>query len=230
MRIPSLTPPPSREHTDEVSGETETVTAYDWNRGRVWVRDSARRALLVIELFADESIQPEQKALWLPHMMFADPPAARDAAGDDPQGMVAALAWEAYGIDIAGDRPHDAGAAAFDWAQDAARIRASLMSAYGLDWDAASRTLSFCDLIGLLASLMETAESSPFAEAVSARLAKPLAPTKWNKEEREALEARKRHFALKTGGTDPVEAANTEAADSFAAALAAAKRKAARNG
>lgn len=135
-----------------------------------------------------------------------------------------------YGIDIAGDRPHDAGAAAFDWAQDAARIRASLMSAYGLDWDAASRTLSFCDLIGLLASLMETAESSPFAEAVSARLAKPPAPTKWNKEEREALEARKRHFALKTGGTDPVEAANTEAADSFAAALAAAKRKAARNG
>lgn len=230
MRRPSLTPPPSREHVDRSSGETETVTAYDWMGGRVWVRDSARRALLVIELFADESVRPEQKALWLPHMMFADPPAARDAADDDPQGMVAALAWEAYGIDIAGDRPHDAGAAAFDWAQDAARIRASLMSAYGLDWDAASRKLSFCDLIGLLASLMETAESSPFAEAVSARLAKPPKPTKWNKEEREALEARKRHFALKSGASDPVEAANTEAADSFAAALAAAKRKAACNG
>lgn len=230
MRRPSLTPPPSREHTDEVSGRTETVTAYDWMGGRVWVRDSTRRALLVIELFADESIQPEQKALWLPHMMFADPPAARDASGDDPQGMVAALAWEAYGIDIAGDRPHDSGAAAFDWAQDAARIRASLMSAYGLEWDDASRRLSFCDLIGLLASLMETAESSPFAEAVSARLAKPPKPTKWNKEEREALEARKRHFALKSGASDPVEAANTEATDSFAAALAAAKRKAARNG
>lgn len=230
MRRPSLTPPPSRDHTDEVSGRTETVTAYDWNGGRVWVRDSARRALLVIELFADESLRPEQKALWLPHMMFADPPAARDAAGDDPQGMVAALAWEAYGIDIDGDRHPDSGAAAFDWAQDAARIRASLMSAYGIDWDDASRRLSFCDLIGLLASLMETAESSPFAEAVSARLAKPPKPTKWNKEEREAMEARKRHFALKRGDADPVEAANTEAADSFAAALAAAKMKAARNG
>lgn len=230
MRRPSLTPPPSRDHTDEVSGRTETVTAYDWNGGRVWLRDSARRALLVIELFADESVRPEQKALWLPHMMFADPPAARDAAGDDPQGMVAALAWEAYGIDIAGDHPQDTGGAAFDWAQDAARIRASLMSAYGLEWDDASRRLSFCDLVGLLASLMETAESTPFAEAVSARLAKPPKPTKWNKEEREALEARKRHFALKSGASDPVEAANTEAADSFAAALAAAKRKAARNG
>ncbi len=230
MRRPSLTPPPSRDHTDEVSGRTETVTAYDWNGGRVWVRDSARRALLVIELFADESLRPEQKAIWLPHMMFADPPAARDAAGDDPQGMVAALAWEAYGIDIDGDRHPDSGAAAFDWAQDAARIRASLMSAYGIDWDDASRRLSFCDLIGLLASLMETAESSPFAEAVSARLAKPPKPTKWNKEEREAMEARKRHFALRTEGADPVEAANTEAADSFAAALAAAKMKAARNG
>ena len=230
MRRPSLTPPPSREHTDEVSGETETVTAYDWMGGRVWVRDSTRRALLVIELFADESIQPEQKALWLPHMMFADPPAARDASGDDPQGMVAALAWVAYGIDIAGDRPHDSGAAAFDWAPDAARIRASLMSAYGLEWDDASRRLSFCDLVGLLASLMETAEATPIAEAVSARLAKPPKPTKWNTEEREALEARKRHFALKSGASDPVEAANTEATDSFAAALAAAKRKAARNG
>ena len=104
------------------------------------------------------------------------------------------------------------------------------MSAYGLDWDAASRSLSFCDLIGLLASLMETAESSPFAEAVSARLAKPPAPTKWNKEEREALEARKRHFALKTAASDPVRAQNDAAADQFAAALAAAKRKAARNG
>ena len=221
MRRPSLTPPPSREHEDEVSGETETVTAYEWNGARVWVRDSARRALLVIELFADETVEPEQKALWLPHMMFADPPAARDAAGDDPQGMVAALAWEAYGIDVTGDRPPDSGAAAIDRAQDAARIRASHMSAYGLEWDDASRRLSFCDLVGLLASLMETAESTPFAEAVSARLAKPLKPTKWNKEEREALEARKRHFALKTGASDPVAAANTEAA---------AKRKAARNG
>lgn len=230
MRRPSLTPPPSREQTDEVSGETETVTAYEWNGARVWVRDSARRALLVIELFADESVQPEQKALWLPHMMFADPPAARDAAGEDPQGMVAALAWEAYGIDVTGDRPHDSGTAAFDWVQDAARIRASLMSAYGLDWDAASRKLSFCDLIGLLASLMETAESSPFAEAVSARLTPPPKPTKWNKEEREALDARKRHFALRTNATDPVRAQNDAAADQFAAALAAAKRKAARNG
>ena len=230
MRRPSLTPPPSREHTDEASGETEAVTAYDWNGRRVWVRDSAKRALLVIELFADEGVEPEQKALWLPHMMFADPPAARDAAGDDPQGMAAHIAWEAYGIDITGGRSHDAGAAAFDWAQDAARIRASLMSAYGLDWDGASRSLSFCDLCGLLGSLMETAESSPFAEAVSARLAKPPKPTKWNKEEREALEARKRHFALKTSVADPVAAANAAAADSFSAALAAAKRKAARNG
>ncbi|MEY8340135.1 Gp15 family bacteriophage protein [Adlercreutzia muris] len=230
MRRPSLTQPPSREHVDEVSGEAETVTAYEWGGAAVWVRDSAMRALRVIELFVDESVEPEQKALWLPHMMFADPWAARDAAGDDPQAMAAHIAWEAYGIDITGGRAHDAGAAAFDWAQDAGRIRASLMSAYGLDWAGASRSLSFCDLCGLLGSLMETAESSPFAEAVSARLAKPPKPTKWNREEREALEARKRHFALKTAAADPVRAQNDAAADQFAAALAAAKRKAARNG
>ena len=73
MRRPSLTPPPSREHVDEVSGEAEAVTAYEWDGAAVWVRDSAMRALRVIELFADESVEPEQKALWLPHMMFADP-------------------------------------------------------------------------------------------------------------------------------------------------------------
>lgn len=230
MRRPSLTPPPSREHVDRSSGETEAVTAYEWRGEAVWVRDSAMRALRVIELFADESVEPEQKAEWLPHMMFADPWAAHEAARGDYEAMVADIAWDAYGIDVTGARCAGSGAAAFDWAEDASRIRASLMSAYGLDWDGASRGLSFCDLCGLLGSLMETAESSPFAEAVSARLAKPPKPTKWNKEEREALEARKRHFALKTGASDPVEAANTEAADSFAAALAAAKRKAARNG
>ena len=70
MRRPSLTQPPSREHVDEVSGEAETVTAYEWGGAAVWVRDSAMRALRVIELFVDESVEPEQKALWLPHMMF----------------------------------------------------------------------------------------------------------------------------------------------------------------
>lgn len=228
MRRPSLTPPPSREHVDDVSGERETITAYAWRGSRVWVRDSAMRALRVIDLFADEEVDPTTKEQWLPHMMFEDPCAAREAAGDDPMGMVAHLAWEAYGLDITSGRAR--GEAAFDWAQDAARIRASLMSAYGLDWDAASRSLSFCDLCGLLGSLMETAESSPFAEAVSARLAKPPKPTKWNREEREAMEARRRHFALHKKDSDPVRAQNDAAADQFAAALAAAKRKAARNG
>lgn len=230
MRRPSLTPPPSREHTDEVSGETETVTAYDWMGGRVWVRDSARRALLVIELFADESVRPEQKALWLPHMMFDDPPAARDAAGDDPQGMVAALAWEAYGIDIAGDRPHDAGAGAFDWAQDAARIRASLMSAYGLDWDAASRRLSFCDLIGLLASLMETAESSPSRRPSLRAWRSPRSRPSGTRRSARPWRPASATSPSRPAGPTPWRPRTPEAADSFAAALAAAKRKAARNG
>ena len=229
MRRPSLTPPPSREHVDELTGEPEAVTAYEWQGRTVWVRDSARRALLVIELFGDEEVGPDTKAEWLPHMMFADPTAARAAAGDDCQAMVAHIAWEAYGIDLTGERATGE-APAFDWVQDAARIRASLMAAYGIEWGSACSRLSFCDLIGLLASLMETSQSSPFAEAVSARVAEVPKPTRHNKAERDAVLARKRHFALESRERDAVEAANIEAADSFAAALAAAKRKAARNG
>ncbi len=58
MRRPSLTPPPSRVHVDEISGETETVTAYGWSGAAVWVRDSAMRALRVIELFRRPSGSP----------------------------------------------------------------------------------------------------------------------------------------------------------------------------
>lgn len=217
MRRPSLTPPPTRR---DARGNVQTE--YLWRGRRVWMRDSARDALLVIELFADGDLDPETKADFLPRMMFADTWAAHEAAGGDYAEMVSDLAWEAYGLDITGGRcaPQEA---AFDWAQDAARIRASLMSAYGLDWDEASRSLSFCDLAGLLGALMETSDSTPFAEAVSARLTKVPAPTKHNKAEREAIEARKRHFALEKGPGDPVRAANIAAADSFAAAKAAAK-------
>lgn len=222
MRRPSLTPPPSRISNGVLS------TEYEWRGKRVWVYDSARSALLCIELFANESLAPEVKAQLLPDMLFPDPEAALEAAGDDPRGMLRDLVWEAYGLDITGEKAHDSGQQAFCWNQDAARIKASLMAAYNIDWDRDSSRVSFCDMAGLLGSLMETRTSTPFSEAIEARLTEPPKPTKNNRELRAAIAARKSHFALKSED-NPKQAAQ-RAEDAMADMFAAAKRAAMRRG
>lgn len=222
MRRPSLTPPPSRIENGVLS------TEYEWRGKRVQVYDSARAALLCIELFADERLAPEAKAQLLPDMLFPEPDKAREAAGDEPREMVAALVWDAYGLDITGERARDSGQQAFSWQQDAARIKASLMAAYGIDWDRDSSLIPFCDAAGLLGSLMEMRESTPFSEAIEARLAEPPKPTKHNRELRAAMAARKSHFALKS--EDSPQAAAKRADDAMADMFAAAKRAAVRRG
>lgn len=217
MRSPSLT----RETRVDARGRA--VSTYEYGGARVEVYDSARSALLVIELFADEDMRPWEKAALLPAMLFPDPEAARAAAGDDPQGMVSRILWDAFGLDSDGTRGSEQ--PAFDWKQDAARIRASLLAAYGVSWDDVAGSMPFCEVCGLLSSLMESGEPTPFAEAVRARLAKPPKATKANKAEREAFEARRRHFALDApdrGGS--ARAADSAMADAFAAGKRAARR------
>ncbi len=204
--------------TDEAGN---AVSAYEWRGCEVWVRDSARTALLVFELFADEELEPEEKAFLLPRMMFADPQGAIEVGGDDAGQLLIDLVWDAYGLDISGDQSR-VEESVFDWEQDADRIRASLLSAYSMTWEQAA-CLPYSELIGLLASLMETGVSTPFREAVSARVAKVPKITKYNKEERDAIKARKEHFALKSRKPDAVKAANDAASDTFAAAKARAK-------
>lgn len=220
MRRPSLTPPPSRVENGVLS------TEYEWRGERVWVYDSARAALLCIELFADERLSPEEKERLLPQMMFPDPDAARDAAGDEPAAMVRDLIWDAYGLDVTSEKAHDSGRQAFCWTEDAARIKASLMAAYGIDWDRDCSRMSFCDVAALLASLMETRESTPFSEAVEARFAELPKPSKYNRELRAAMAARKSHFALRgqEAQRDRARAAEDAMADMFAAAKRAAVR------
>lgn len=222
MRRPTLTPPPSRLDNGVVS------TEYEWRGRRVWVRDSARTALLVIELFSDGAMSPAEKAELLPEMMFPFPDEAREAAGDEPAAMVSDLVWEAYGLDIAGGEPRESGEQAFCWVQDAARIRASLMAAYGIDWDRDASRIPFCDAAALLASLMETRDSTPFSEAIEARFAEPPKPSRHNRELRAAMAARKRHFALRGGQSDRKRAESAESA--MADMFESAKRAAVRHG
>ena len=119
-------------------------TTYEYEGAEYDVCDSALNAMLVNELFADTELSEEDKQQLLPAMLFADLPAAIETAGRDGfWDMVDAVLWDAMGVDLYGTR----GAAGceepvFDWGEDAGRIRASLLQAYGLDWDAVAGSMS----------------------------------------------------------------------------------------
>ena len=62
------------------------------------VCDSVHDAMLVGELFADRDLAPEEKEAILPCMLFADPTAAAEAAGEDFWLMVREVIWQAMGV------------------------------------------------------------------------------------------------------------------------------------
>ena len=217
MRSPSLT-----RQSRKVNGKL--VSDYTWRGNVIGVRDSARNALLVIELFGDEQLTPEQKAPLLVRMLFEKPEQAVQIAGDDYADLLACIVWDAFGLDITADRAHadEYADAVFDWNEDAARIRSSLLQCYGLSWDEASRSMSYLDLCSLLGSLLESENETPFQQAIYYRTAKPPKPTKYNREMREAFAARAQHYALGQG-RDKIEAQNDAMGDMFTAMKRAAK-------
>ena len=202
-------------------------TTYEYEGAGYDVCDSALNAMLVNELFADTELSEEDKQQLLPAMLFADLPAAIETAGRDGfWDMVDAVLWDAMGVDLYGTR----GAAGaeepvFDWDEDAGRIRASLLQAYGLDWDAVAGSMSYGAFLDLVAGLMESGET-PLQQAIYYRTAKCPKETKNNREYVEAFRARAAHFALHADRTeaDRMDAANGAMASAFAAEFAAAER------
>lgn len=202
-------------------------TTYEYDGAGYDVCDSALNAMLVNELFADTELSEEDKQHLLPAMLFADLPAAIETAGRDGfWDMVDAVLWDAMGVDLYGTR----GAAGaeepvFDWDEDAGRIRASLLQAYGLDWDAVAGSMSYGAFLDLVAGLMESGET-PLQQAIYYRTAECPRENKNNKEYVEAFRARAAHFALHADRTeaDRMDAANGAMASAFAAEFAAAQR------
>lgn len=202
-------------------------TRYEYEGAGYDVCDSALNAMLVNELFADTELSEEDKQRLLPAMLFADLPAAIETAGRDGfWDMVDSVLWDSMGVDLYGTR----GAAGaeepvFDWDEDAGRIRASLLQAYGLDWDAVAGSMSYGALLDLVAGLMESGET-PLQQAIYYRTAKCPKETKNNREYVEAFRARAAHFALHADRTESgrMDAANGAMASAFAAELAAAER------
>lgn len=202
-------------------------TRYEYEGAGYDVCDSALNAMLVNELFADTELSEEDKQRLLPAMLFADLPAAIETAGRDGfWDMVDSVLWDSMGVDLYGTR----GAAGaeepvFDWDEDAGRIRASLLQAYGLDWDAVAGSMSYGAFLDLVAGLMESGET-PLQQAIYYRTAKCPRENKNNKEYVEAFRARAAHFALHADRTEAgrMDAANGAMASAFAAELAAAQR------
>ena len=202
-------------------------TTYEYEGAGYDVCDSALNAMLVNELFADTELSEEDKQQLLPAMLFADLPAAIETAGRDGfWDMVDAVLWDAMGVDLYGTR----GAAGseepvFDWDEDAGRIRASLLQAYGLDWDAVAGSMSYGAFLDLVAGLMESGET-PLQQAICYRTAKCPRKNKNNREYVEAFRARAAHFALHADRTEAgrMDAANGAMASAFAAEIAAAQR------
>ncbi len=202
-------------------------TTYEYEGAGYDVCDSALNAMLVNELFADTELSEEDKQRLLPAMLFADLPAAIETAGRDGfWDMADAALWDAMGVDLYGTR----GAAGaeepvFDWDEDAGRIRASLLQAYGLDWDAVAGSMSYSAFLDLVAGLMESGET-PLQQAIYYRTAKCPRENKNNGEYVEAFRARAAHFALHADRTEAgrMDAANGAMASAFAAEFAAAER------
>lgn len=217
MRSPSLT-----RKSKRVNGSL--VSEYEWRGNRVGVRDSARNALLVIELFKDEQLTPDEKATLLVRMLFPEPAKTVELAGDGLGDLLACIVWDAFGLDISEDQRHasEYEKPVFDWVEDAARIRASLLQCYGIDWETAASSMSYADTCALLGSLLESDSETPFQQAVYYRTAKPPKPTKYNKDTRRAFDARARHFALGQS-RDHAQTQNDAMDDMFAAMKRAAK-------
>lgn len=202
-------------------------TRYEYEGAGYDVCDSALNAMLVNELFADKTVDGADKQELLPAMLFADLPAAIEAAGPDGfWDMVDAVLWDAMGVDLYGTRGaagHEA--PVFDWDEDAGRIRASLLQAYGVDWSEEAGRMSYAEFLDLVSGLMEAGET-PLQQAIYYRTAKCPRETKGNREYVEAFRARARHFALKGARSeaDRAAAANDAMASAFAGEFAAAER------
>lgn len=219
MRSPSLT-----RKTNHRNGHL--VSTYSWNGRKVDVFDSARNGILVIELFHDEELQPDDKAQLLVRMLFPDPLGTASMAGEGLGELLIHIVWEAFGLDISSDRRHagEHEASVFDFEEDAGRIRASLLQCFGIDWDDASRGMSYADMCSLLGMLLEADTETPFRQAVYYRTAAPPKRTKHNADLCDAFEARRRHFALGRSAEDAERSANDQAACMFAAMKRAAQK------
>jgi hypothetical protein len=198
--MPSLTGNRAVRLADGRNAHLYAYGGHDWP-----VVDDAENGLLVIELFRDGDLAPDEKAGLLLHMLFCDPATAIAKAGDGLGALLSALVWDAFGLDIDGGREHSA--PVFDWDEDADRIRATLLMAYGVRWDEVKDKLSYRELCAYLGL---APHETPFGQAVYYRMADEPKATKHNQAEVDHFRKAREHYALRARPDDA--AAKSDAA------------------
>lgn len=213
MRIPTLT---SRSSKDSETGRLTSI--YEYKGECIPVCDSAQDAVRLFALLKCEDIEPADKSRKIFALVFPKPETYLLRSEEEARDLLAYIAWEAYGLDITEDHVHssECETPVFDFEEDAARIKASLLAYYGLNWDEISAEMTYPDFCALLGQITEADRTdsagglpnfkTPFAQAVFYRTAKP--PTgKGTKELRKAFNAMRRALALGESALDEQMAA-----------------------
>lgn len=187
---------------------------YTYDGREILVHDSCRTALLVIDLIGDQLLSESEKIAVMAELVLAEP---EKIPVESLVSTLDAVLWDMAGIDLLGTREADySGTQAFDWDEDQARIKASLLMAYGLDWEDASRRYTLAEICDLLGMLLEAESKTPFAEAVYYRTAQPPKRTPTNADYVDAWKANQRRYRLHTKQAVSEEREREDAAASAA--------------
>lgn len=221
MRQPSLTQE-SRLLNDKA------ITTYQWRGRSVDVFDYTANAIFLHELFNDQELTGEEKSIVVLLRLFPRSHAqyyAQELTGEELTDLLTTILWDAFGLDVSKEHKHETSYdnPIFDFKEDATRIQASFMQAYGIDLTYLTNKITYADFCGLVGALIESGEQTPLSEAITYRTAKPPKANKYNKEERERFNALRKHYAMNasTSASD----VNDATAAMFEAALREAGSK-----
>lgn len=174
------------------------ITAYLWRGETIQVNDSARTAIIVRAALEDEGMTTEGKAMAIFGALFPCEAILWGRTSEEVGDLLSDTLWDAFGMDVTEGHVHtsDYEDPVFDFEQDAARIKASLLLAYGIDWESAAETLPYADFMGLLLSLLETEQTTPFERAIYFRTASPQKKNPKYSDYLEAFRSAQDHYAL----------------------------------
>lgn len=181
---------------------------YDVLGRQVRVHDDFETAMLMNEMLEDGLFEPAEKDALALRMVTPDPARFCEAFGARSREALAEVLRQAFGF---GEEASD-GPRAMDFDEDAARISATMLAAYGLregEW----RAMPFravCDLVAL------APRETPMGQAVYYRTAKRPKATKGNKEALKAFDEGRRHYRLDSAPKD-AKGANDNATSAFQA-------------
>lgn len=193
---------------------------YETHDLRIRVFDDARTCMKVIQLFADRDLMPEVKAEILLRLLFPDPDAVAEAAGDDLGAILGDIVWEICGLDITGEHDTDGGKQLFDWDADEEYIRTTMLMAYGKPIEELASHMTYRELVSLI---FMAPHETPMGQAIYYRTAKPPKRDKHNGEQVEEFKKRQRFWQLRTPETEQGMKAES---DAMASAFAAFKQNA----